>query len=754
MKSLNALPRPAADDGPLMKSLLLNVPEEMRNLTQWVGWKFVPNTSGPKPRKIPIDPKSGNWAKSNDPSTWSTFAQAIERYKRDGLDGVGFVFSANDEYCGIDLDKCRDPATGTITKEAQDVIDGLDSYVELSPSGTGVHILVKAKPRAAAKVDWIEVYDQGRYFTMTGQMLETSPREIRQRQGAVDRLVASVRPAVAEAARPGESVAGTVTPLIDADLLKRLRESAQAVKVEKLHAGKWAEAEYQSQSEADFAYCAILAKAGAAEDQIDRIFRVSGLFRPKWDEKHGAETYGKMTLRKALSAAVDPHIAKLNERFAVVRVSGSARIMDTEPTTPDGFSPPALLRPGDFQLLTANLPHVPMGKKTLSMDKYWLASPQRREYKGMCFRPGIETPGYYNVWQGFTCEPAPGDWTTMRELIEKVICAGNLTLTDYVLRYVAHLFQRPAEIPRVALTMRGRQGTGKNTFVEAIGSVLGKHFIPVNRLEQITGRFNGHFAGALLIHANEAIWGGDKRGGGALKALITDATIPLERKNVDLCSIENYARIMISSNEKWPVPIEADNRRFLALDVSDVHLNDRPYFAKIHAELAHGGREAMLYDLLRMDISKFEVRELPPSPFGADIKIRSADTATRWWYEVLQSAMFDLYRYELGQDLSWDGIATKPVIKSSFHETYTWWCRQHGERHPEGNSQFFERLHALNPSTDFEYRPRKNEGNTIVTPGHTVAKRPRYIRLSAIDTARKEFEHAMNLADMIRWSED
>jgi hypothetical protein len=162
----------------------------------------------------------------------------------------------------------------------------------------------------------------------------------------------------------------------------------------------------------------------------------------------------------------------------------------------------------------------------------------------------------------------------------------------------------------------------------------------------------------------------------------------------------------------------------------------------------------MLHDLLRLDISKFEVRELPPSPFGADIKIRSADTVTRWWFEVLQSATFDFPRYQTSQDLSWQGIAATPVIKAGIYEAYAAWCRGLSERHPEGNSQVFERLRALNSASDFEYRPRKNDGDAITMLGYPVVGRPRCVRLSAIQVARKEFEEAMNLAGMIRWTED
>ncbi|MFI5329904.1 MAG: hypothetical protein ACHQ2F_02535 [Desulfobaccales bacterium] len=145
-----------------------SIPQELKELRQWVVWKYGVDDKG-RPTKHPYQPhKPQKKAKSNDPKTWNTFELTVKEAAK-GFDGVGFVFSKTDPYTGVDLDKCRNAETGEIEPWALEIIARLNSYTEVSPSGRGVHILVKGKlppgPRRKAQV---EMYSEGRYFTMTG----------------------------------------------------------------------------------------------------------------------------------------------------------------------------------------------------------------------------------------------------------------------------------------------------------------------------------------------------------------------------------------------------------------------------------------------------------------------------------------------------------------------------------------------------------------------------------------------------------
>lgn len=154
----------------------LDVPIELAALPQWVGWKY--ETRKGKTTKPPYRASDGKRASSTNPEDWCTLEDALHGAEVNGLSGVGFVFSENDPYCGVDLDDCRDPKTGIIHDEAQVLIDYMASYTEVSPSGTGVHAIVKAAMagpgRRTKDTPWgghLECYDKGRYFTWTGKAL-------------------------------------------------------------------------------------------------------------------------------------------------------------------------------------------------------------------------------------------------------------------------------------------------------------------------------------------------------------------------------------------------------------------------------------------------------------------------------------------------------------------------------------------------------------------------------------------------------
>jgi putative DNA primase/helicase len=146
------------------------IPEKLKRRPQWLNWKYA--WDGKKWTKHPYNPRTGRKASSTDLLTWSTFEEVLEAYEAGKYDGIGFVFCSGDPYAGVDLDGCRDPETGEIERWAAEIIEGLDSYTELSPSDEGVHIIVKGKVPAPLKRGHIEMYSIERYFTVTGHVLE------------------------------------------------------------------------------------------------------------------------------------------------------------------------------------------------------------------------------------------------------------------------------------------------------------------------------------------------------------------------------------------------------------------------------------------------------------------------------------------------------------------------------------------------------------------------------------------------------
>lgn len=317
-----------------MTTAFNNIPQSLKTHPNWVCWKFMPNSSDPqKPKKVPMNPKTGKCASASNPATWGTYEQAINRLNQGGFDGIGFVFSKNDNFVGIDLDNCRNKETGVIQSWAQGIISRFASYTELSPSGTGVHIIVKGQlPGKGKKVGDTEIYDQGRYFTFTGNHLDGTPVTIETRPAEIDILYASLSEQKKD--KPKQNEPTQTANLTDEEILINVSFAAGTCNFEALMAGDFSA--YPSQSEADLALCSLLTKFTVSAEAIDRIFRKSKLMRDKWDEYRGEHTYGQMTIAKAFegdnkgtSEANTPGTSQYAIALAVIRRVGQQNILFT-----------------------------------------------------------------------------------------------------------------------------------------------------------------------------------------------------------------------------------------------------------------------------------------------------------------------------------------------------------------------------------------------------------------------------------------
>jgi len=153
--------------------IIENIPPELTGRPQWVCWR-VEERDG-KPTKVPYTPGTERRASSTDLMTWRSFEEALAAYEagEPPYDGIGFVFCSADPFVGIDLDKCRNPETEEISSWAQKILDKFAdaSYVEASPSGTGVHIITTGTQKEGMRRGSVELYGQDRFFTITGKEL-------------------------------------------------------------------------------------------------------------------------------------------------------------------------------------------------------------------------------------------------------------------------------------------------------------------------------------------------------------------------------------------------------------------------------------------------------------------------------------------------------------------------------------------------------------------------------------------------------
>lgn len=284
---------------------------------RWVLWRLVwkANKHGAgKWDKVPFQP-AGQPAKSNDPTTWSPFEVAFDAYQTGRFSGLGFVLG--DGFTGIDLDDVRHPDTGVITAGwAGELVASAGTFADVSPSRTGVKLIGlgrwagawKKRPHPSGAGE-VEVYDSGRYFTVTGLPAArlADVADVQPTLDSLARLFDPAPPVTPALARTERRVWGR--DHTEDDLLARIRRSPQGPKFERLWAGDTGGYGGDA-SAADLALCSILGFwCDGDEGRVDGLFRQSGLMRPKWGERRGAVTYGERTVRAAvggLTRTYDP----------------------------------------------------------------------------------------------------------------------------------------------------------------------------------------------------------------------------------------------------------------------------------------------------------------------------------------------------------------------------------------------------------------------------------------------------------------
>lgn len=283
----------------MKNQLFSNIPDELKAIPQWVCWAWE-NRNG-KPSKVPKNPRTGGNAGSTYPDTWGSFKAAVQACEKFRFDGIGWVFREGSGYFGVDLDHCIEDV-----ELCNEFVNSLQSYNEFSTSGTGLHIICKGVlPSGKKRHNNVEMYSHGRYFVFTGNVYDKQFREIVDCSESIKPLREKYYPPEEPMSTESIQDEGCESELDDDELLNMAFRSKGGITISALYFGVW-EGLYESQSNADLALCCRLAFwAGRDALRIDRLFRGSGLMRAKWDEKHGEQTYGQMTISKAIGFCKD-----------------------------------------------------------------------------------------------------------------------------------------------------------------------------------------------------------------------------------------------------------------------------------------------------------------------------------------------------------------------------------------------------------------------------------------------------------------
>ncbi|QHM08328.1 phage/plasmid primase, P4 family [Bacillus subtilis] len=292
-----------------------NIPQELKNAPQWILWRSEERNG--KKTKVPYQ-IDGSMAQSSNKRTWSTFATIMKFFNEQEYDGIGFMFSKDDPFIGIDIDHCVND--GVLSPFAQEIIQTINSYTEYSPSGEGVHIIAKGKlplrgPGTGRKnIDkGLEVYRHGRYFTFTGNSLDVSPVQERSEEikTIFDKYLTEREEAKSVSARTQSG--SDMSNLSNKEIWERMFNSKNGKSIQDLFNGQLINGDHSSTDMALCNHLAFWTDKDAAK--MDSMFRESNLFREKWDRQHSADgaTYGEMTIAAAIYST-GPTISDLMEQ--------------------------------------------------------------------------------------------------------------------------------------------------------------------------------------------------------------------------------------------------------------------------------------------------------------------------------------------------------------------------------------------------------------------------------------------------------
>jgi len=426
---------------------------------------------------------------------------------------------------------------------------------------------------------------------------------------------------------------------------------------------------------------------------------------------------------------LDEHIEEFNKTHLITYLGGKCAVIReiTDPVT--GILDIAFSSPSDFKAYNENKRYVEedeSGKIEIkAAAPAWFRHKKRRDCQGIKFAPGKSVDGYYNLWRGFAVEPKEGDWTLMKKHIFENICKGNQEYFKWLLAWLARIVQDPGGVrSHAAVVLKGEKGVGKGIFVSSFGEIFGNHFVHLTNQNHLTGKFNAHLKSALVVFADESFWAGAKSDEAALKGMITEKYINIEPKGKDVFRVDNYINLLMASNNDWVIPATFDERRFFVLDVSSEHRQDHEYFKAIAEQMKNGGVEAMMYDLLVLDISGINLKN-PPRTEALIRQIEESMTPVqKWWYDLLRDGSY------------FDDVSGIMFPKKVIRDDYLAYCKELEVRSMRFSEVAFGReLNRLCPSI--------KEGR------RSTGKREWAFTFPTLEMARKEFEKVIRFS--IAW---
>jgi len=411
-----------------------------------------------------------------------------------------------------------------------------------------------------------------------------------------------------------------------------------------------------------------LVRCGVPDEVIFAILTDAdwGIASSVIEMKGSAEKYAIRQITRAKEYSEDPHLTMMNDRHAIIgNIGGKCRVIEEIEDDVLHRSRLTLSSFEDVRNRYSNI-QVQIGQTEkgtpvmVPLGKYWLGHRMRRQYDTMKFMPQGNKPGVYNLWRGFNVEPRPGECGLYLDHLRENVCSGIESNYDYLIKWMARAVQTPATPGEVAVVLRGAKGTGKGTVSKVFGRLFGRHYLQVANPSHLVGNFNAHLRDVVFLFADEAFFAGDKKHESVLKMLITEDSIPIESKGVDVESYPNYVHLIMAANDEHVIRATGDERRYFVLEMGEDSKQNAVYFNKMLKQMENGGYEALLFQLQNIDLTDFEVRNVPKTDALQRQKILSMGVEDEWWYRKLQDG------HILETQSTWTGEAPCDSIVNDF----------------------------------------------------------------------------------------
>jgi hypothetical protein len=337
--------------------------------------------------------------------------------------------------------------------------------------------------------------------------------------------------------------------------------------------------------------------------------------------------------------------------------------------------------------------------------RYWFNYVELNEAVVFDPNPTYSTKaGEINLWKGFSFHPeSNGKAEAFLLFVRDIICSGDLKVYAFLYALLAKIVQQPHSKlgEGIAVALRGKQGVGKNVFIDTFGALFGQAYTTVTDTAQLTRNFNSQLFNKIIVFGDEAVWGGEKRSRAVLKSMITSPTIVIERKYAEPFEAPNYIRLFTATNDDWAAPKEFGDRRWLVLDVSDAHRRDESYFAAIRESMENGGYCDLMHRLLTADISGVNFqRDMPSTEAGLINSISSLEPTEYFFYELLRDDHRRLYD---SQELQ---VFDRDVPCDEIYRLYSAYVVEHQVKYPQRREELGKVLTKLFGSSVRRYQKR------------------------------------------------